>query len=564
MAQEKQSSKKSAFNRRDFLKAGSLAGAAFFAQGCDLFSQKSVADTIKAIPGELVGASAERGHRLRVGTDRDQKVSAWQSCPVLIVGAGASGLAAAWRLKRAGFHDFQILELEDVQGGTARSGQNKVSAFPWGAHYLPTPPSEARALKLMLREFGAIIGDGPDGQPLYNSRYICSAPMERLYQDGFWLKGLWPSLNASAEDSAQKARFEALTNKWLSFRDDKQRKAFTLPSAEASRDPRVLALDEMSMAQWLKTQGLNSERLRWFVEYGARDDFGSLLDDVSAWSMLHYTCARAQQTHEYVLTWPEGNGWLIENMKRRCSEHIQLGQMAVHMHRVKTEKGLRVRTKIFNCRTQTLTGIESQAVIFTAPKFIAPFVIEDLKAGTRQSFQSYDYSPWFVANITVNKKPAGSGAALAWDNVFYQSPSLGYVVATHSQALTDEADESSVLSYYFPLTDSNCRAARGQLLAMDREALLNIMFTDLLKVHPQLLQTVTQVDFVRWGHAMIRPKPGFIWNAERRQRLESEPSIHFAGADCSGLPLFEEAHYYGVKTAESVLRELGRNVSSIL
>ena len=56
-----------------------------------------------------------------------------------ILGAGVAGLSAAWRLHRRGVTDFTVLELEDRPGGTSRSGENAVSAFPWGAHYVPAP-----------------------------------------------------------------------------------------------------------------------------------------------------------------------------------------------------------------------------------------------------------------------------------------------------------------------------------------------------------------------------------------------------------------------------------------
>ena len=58
---------------------------------------------------------------------------------------------------------------------------------------------------------------------------------------------------------------------------------------------------------------------------------------------------------------------------------------------------------------------------------------------------------------------------------------------------------------------------------------------------------------MRWGHAMIRPTPGFIWGADRRKAAAPFRGIHFAGADLSGVPIFEEALYHGVRAAEEVL-----------
>jgi hypothetical protein len=40
--------------------------------------------------------------------------------PVVIIGGGISGLSAAWKLKKAGFHEFQLFELERVRRNAVR------------------------------------------------------------------------------------------------------------------------------------------------------------------------------------------------------------------------------------------------------------------------------------------------------------------------------------------------------------------------------------------------------------------------------------------------------------
>src|SRR5260221_876790 len=97
-------------------------------------------------PGEIAGASDAVGHRLREGHRDLPAADAWTSRDVVIVGGGIAGLAAAWRFARSGFHDYTLLELEPVAGGTARSGVSPVSAYPWGAHYVPAPLAEDRLL----------------------------------------------------------------------------------------------------------------------------------------------------------------------------------------------------------------------------------------------------------------------------------------------------------------------------------------------------------------------------------------------------------------------------------
>jgi hypothetical protein len=55
---------------------------------------------------------------------------------------------------------------------------------------------------------------------------------------------------------------------------------------------------------------------------------------------------------------------------------------------------------------------------------------------------------------------------------------------------------------------------------------------------------------------MVRPRTGFIWGGARRRAIEPYRGIHFAHSDLSGIALFEEAFYQGLRAADEVLREI--------
>jgi hypothetical protein len=59
-----------------------------------------------------------------------------------------------------------------------------------------------------------------------------------------------------------------------------------------------------------------------------------------------------------------------------------------------------------------------------------------------------------------------------------------------------------------------------------------------------------RLDIMRWGHAMIRPHPGFITSAARTAARTPFRNIHFANCDLSGVALFEESLHHGVRAAE--------------
>ena len=70
------------------------------------------------------------------------------------------------------------------------------------------------------------------------------------------------------------------------------------------------------------------------------------------------------------------------------------------------------------------------------------------------------------------------------------------------------------------------------------------------------------IDLWRWGHAMVRPTPGFIWSAAPAA-AETRPPLFLAHSDLSGLSLFEEAHYQGTRAAEAAMRHLGHDFESL-
>src|SRR5262249_17832919 len=141
--------------------------------------------------------------------------------------------------------------------------------------------------------------------------------------------------------------------------------------------------------------------------------------------------------------------------------------------------------------------------------FLAPYLIEGAPPAG-----GFVYSPWLTANLTLEGLPAEKGIETAWDNVIFDSPALGYVVATH-MSLRSHIDRT-VWTFYWSLADRPAAEARTMLLEKDwaywREAILN----DLSRAHPDIRDCVSRMDVMRMGHAMARPVPGFLGSETRR------------------------------------------------
>jgi protoporphyrinogen oxidase len=507
--------------------------------------------------GEIVGASDVVGHRLRDGVSIVPAADKWQQVPVVIVGAGVAGLAAAWHFWKSGFQDFVVLELEPAPGGTARSGTSAVVPYPWGAHYLPTPLKENQTLINLLDEMGILEGRNAEGQPIAAEQFICGDPEERIFFRGRWYEGLYLHAGASSDDLTQLDRFNAEVQSWVGWRDSRQRRAFAIPVETSSDDGQVTALDRITMADWLQTKGLNSPRLRWLVDYACRDDYGLRLEQTSAWAGLFYFASRVSQPgaeSQPLITWPEGNGRLVSHLFNRAKERVRLGVAVAQIVPTQAAGTSAVDVVAVDAQQGMASGFHAQQVIFAAPQFLAPYLIRDYSAHPPAHIAEFQYGTWMVANLFLKDRPVSRGFPLAWDNVLYESPSLGYVVATHQRGLDHGP---TVFTYYYPLCDDNPRTAREKLLQMDWHACADVVLTDLSRAHPDIRQLVERLDVMRWGHAMIRPRPGFIWGGARDAASKPYRGIHFAHTDLGGVALFEEAFHHGIRAAAEVLQQRG-------
>jgi glycine/D-amino acid oxidase-like deaminating enzyme len=480
----------------------------------------------RRIDGGFVNESHVLGHQLRDGAPfpapRQTRTS-----PVVIVGGGIAGLSAAWRLGKRGMRDFVVLEMEPTAGGNARWGESEVAAFPWAAHYVPVPGRAAGLVRELFVDLGVFDG------VRWDERHLVHAPRERLFIHGRWQEGLDPAVGPTQRDRDQFARFDERIAKYRSTG------RFTIPTAAGSDGSTPPVEDSLSMAAWLDRERLDSVYLRWIVDYACRDDYGALSSDVSAWAGLLYFAAREGDDHD-LLTWPEGNGWIVRRLLEQIGPRVQTGQLTYRVER----RGKRFR--VLTTDTEWLADL----VIVAAPLLVATRIVEGAPS------VRVTYSPWFTANVTLDRWPRETGFPVAWDNVIYDSQSLGYVVATHQQLRRHVP--RTVWTYYWALAHQPANRARQWLLAQNWETLRDQMLADLSRAHPDIRDCVTRVDIMRLGHAMIRPTPGLLADPAWRAMQAPQDRLFYAHSDLSGLPLFEEAQYRGVLAADRALAMLGR------
>ena len=524
-----------------------------------------------ALEFAFAGIDLERGHALRdlLAQGPLPAPTLVRRAQVIIAGGGVAGLAAARSLRLAGVHDFALLELEDTPGGNSRAGAVNGVACPLGAHYLPVPGDHAPEVQDLLEELG--LRQRVAGRWQYDERHLCHSPQERLYFEREWQEGLLPVQGVGEATLEQYRRFSQAVGA------ASRAARFTMPQfaaldAKTGLAPAHQALDAMTFEAWLQQQGLDDAHLRWYLDYCCRDDYGAGIARVSAWAGLHYFASRhgfhapgeaVAEDREGVLTWPEGNGWLTQQLATPLKAQGQLQTGTSVLRIAETRRGVEVDA--FNHHSGNVERWQAPRCIVALPVFVAARVVQNPPAFLAQAAQRLQWAPWAVTNIHLNAPLADRpGAAPAWDNVIYGDSNpggLGYVDASHQKL--DPRPGPTVLTYYQALGD--VAEARQQLATQGAEHWGRAALAALAGPHPDVLQHATRVQVTRYGHAMSIPVPGvqtflsqiglqgtpgkrkLLLNGERQRALPTPATarLAFAHSDWSGYSVFEEAFTRG-------------------
>jgi monoamine oxidase len=508
--------------------------------------------------GGWVGASSDRGHRLR--EPRTVQPEGTRRCAVAVVGAGVAGLAAARALRRAGVDDVQVFELEDETGGNARGHVIAGIACPLGAHYLPLPGPQAHEVRELLQEFGLLREES--GRLVAEERHLCHSPQERLWVEGQWVEGLLPPATRGSRREAQYRLFSqrvAEVSRTLSW---------AIPSARAGWSEGLAALDALPFAQWLATQGLDDVGLCAYLDYACRDDYGAGIRTVSAWAGLHYFASRhgfrapgdeLPLDREALYTWPEGNAWLTRRLASPLADRLHTGALVRRVEALR--HGVEIDVEL-PASGRAERWVAQRAVV-ALPLHVAARVVAQPPAALLAAAAQTRQAPWLVANLHIHQpltdKP---GAPPSWDNVLYTpdnaNSALGYVDARH-QSL-NPVPGPTVLTAYWALGDGDAATVmqqRRDLLDLPWRTWAHRVVNDLARAHPDLPAKTLRVDLMRYGHAMAVPTPGLRGSTALSWLAQPGPGrLHFAHSDLAGYSIFEEAFTLGHAAGAEAARRL--------
>jgi monoamine oxidase len=458
------------------------------------------------VPVAVGGEDNRVGHMLRDGhVFKIPQPS--RRCDVVVVGAGISGLTAAYVLKSS---DVLVLEKEDRPGGHARKGDWKGVTYSEGAAYVSDVSGYVGTLIDELRI------------PLVAIR----EPSDAYYVGGRFATGYWGAgaSELPLDEGARRGFQQFMTD----LRSLKDLPPLPVESASAA----ALAYDSNSFAQLLKPYG--PELLRYMDLY-CRSALGGPVTEVSAYWGLNFLGG------EYGVRYsaPGGNAVYGESLMRAVGPERILTKATV----IRVEnKGDRVWTT-YVLGHEPVT-VESRAVVMAAPKQLARHVVVDLPPAQQAAMGQMRYEPYLVANVLVE----GAVPRPAYDTWGGDGPFTDVVVADWTAPTPDQ--RHGVLTAYCPLPYADRHTllddqvvktiARGVVASLDR-------------MHPGLGRHVVGVRAYRRGHPMVLSAVNGL-TALRPLTTQPHGNIFFAHSDSQLAATIEAAVWEGQKSGLQAMK----------
>lgn len=184
---------------------------------------------------------------------------------ILIIGAGLSGLAAGWELKKGGFKNFKVLEARDRVGGRTLNQVVNDAPVESGATWIG--PGQT-AIYNLCRELGI---DTFHAHWSGDAQLVEGGVVHRLSGD----------LGPPIQNPALLAKLETL--------------AKTVPVEAPWTAPNAAALDAKTFGQFLLDEGMPQEEFHVFNLFAAQT-FGARPDQLSLLFVLHYIHAAGSYT----------------------------------------------------------------------------------------------------------------------------------------------------------------------------------------------------------------------------------------------------------------------------
>jgi hypothetical protein len=541
-----------------------LDGALKAALAAGICSRSSIAELLAAAPGaprrydgELIEESYEIAHRLRDGAlEIPPLVPEGPLHDAIVVGGGVSGLMAAWELQRGGLGDVVLYEKEGYIGGNARKGHANGTDYTCATWSVVRPKSAF--LTRLFQDLDVIEGFASDGTPRIRAELVGPGPAFNTLIDGTWYEesGFGEEAGKDVEKDVERMplprkdrrdliAFYREMDEWGTRRGRDGRPAFAMPVEEGSRDPEILELDRITMAEYARRRGWGRRTLR-VAEDWSTSDIGGSTSEVSAYGFWSFN-SLGQGGED--ITLPGGNAWLAERLTAKVgAERVRTGLMVVRLE----NRGEEVRVTLVDPSTGRFSLRRARCAVVACPKHITGRMVPELEAAGRGQYLDFRYGALLLGAASVERTPVLKGAPLAWFNAAPGKLAQGFLVADYNSERWRRGDprRPNVLCLWAPLAG---KVTRAELLEAPWSRWADALADDLESMVPGIQGEITRLDVYVWGHHMVIPYRGFLTGEARRDLCRPLGRITFAHSDRNGMPSFELATRAGYDAAREAI-----------
>ncbi len=443
-------------------------------------------------------------------------ITAWpqevaETAEVVVVGAGLSGLTAAYRLRD---RHILVLEAGDSPGGVCLAGEYQGIRYPAGSAYFYYPWTPT--WQAWYQELGLDLEDAK-----------VAAPASALFYEGRWFPDCYSQRGLRALPLAPReleglARFAGDLAAW----EDQ----FDLLGVKELPHPE---LDLISLAQYLEqVRGLTPDVTRIFTPY-CRSCLGAGPEAVSALAAIYFLLSEISPTAASA-AFPEGNARIVQALLAALPRRPRVRQTLIRVQPGADAVHLLVRDRA----TGDYYRLAAGAVILAVGKFIALRLLTPACGWDPEVFRAFRYSSYVVAALGG----AITLAAPGYENwVEGEGNFTDFILRPRTAAPTGKR----VMVIFAPQTYPEGRAA---LLRARPEDQGRKILRDLARLFPGTAGEVEEVHLYRFGHAQVVPYPGFLTHLKARLQ-HRQGRIILAHADMEGLPSIESAIVQGEQAA---------------